>query len=158
MLSIDVVNGGKQNDIIRKFQKSDVISGGKQNDIILKFQKSDVVNRCCQWRKVKRQWPYILCTDFLCNLYFDDIVFFVCMFIRAPCALLARIKSTLVLQGVFRILAIEHVGKRFRQATPPEYLLLDVALRRRRREEEQKEEGGGGGRGEGGRSRPRTYM
>ena len=96
MLSIDVVNGGKQHDIIRKFQKSDVISGGKQNDIILKFQKSDAVNRCCQWRKVKRQWPYILCTDFLCNLYFDDIVFFVCMFIRAPCALLARIKSTFV--------------------------------------------------------------
>ena len=43
MLSIDVVNGGKQNYIIRKFQKSDVISGGKQHDIILKFQKSDVV-------------------------------------------------------------------------------------------------------------------
>ena len=43
MLSIDVVNGGKQNNIIRKFQKSDVISGGKQHDIILKFQKSDAV-------------------------------------------------------------------------------------------------------------------
>ena len=77
----------------------------------------------------------------------------------APCALLARIKSTLVLQGVFRILAIEHVGKRSRQATPPEDLLLVVALRRMRREEEKKPEGGGGGgRGEGRRSRPRTYM
>ena len=29
-------------------------SGGKQNDIILKFEKSDVVNRCCQWRKAKQ--------------------------------------------------------------------------------------------------------
>ena len=43
MLSIDVVNGGKQTEIIRKFQKSDVISGGKQHDLILKFQKSDAV-------------------------------------------------------------------------------------------------------------------
>ena len=29
-------------------------SGGKQNDIILKFEKSHVVNICCQWRKAKR--------------------------------------------------------------------------------------------------------
>ena len=29
-------------------------NGGKQNDIILKFQKSDVVNRCSQWRKATR--------------------------------------------------------------------------------------------------------
>ena len=41
MLSIDVVNGGKQNDIIRKVEKSDVIIEGKLNDIILKFQKTD---------------------------------------------------------------------------------------------------------------------
>ena len=43
MFSIDVVNGRKQNDIMRKFQKSDVMSAGKQSDIILKFQKSDAV-------------------------------------------------------------------------------------------------------------------
>ena len=43
MFSIDVVNGRKQNDIMRKFQKSDVMSAGKQTDIILKFQKSDAV-------------------------------------------------------------------------------------------------------------------
>ena len=41
MLSIDVVNGGKQSDIIRKVEKSDVISEGKQNHIVLKFQKTD---------------------------------------------------------------------------------------------------------------------
>ena len=41
MLSIYVANGGKQNDIIRKVEKSDVISEGKLNDIILKFQKTD---------------------------------------------------------------------------------------------------------------------
>ena len=41
MLSIDAVNGGKQNDIIRKVEKSEVISEGKQHDIILKFQKTD---------------------------------------------------------------------------------------------------------------------
>ena len=29
-------------------------SGGKQHDIILKFEKSHVVNRCCQWRKAKQ--------------------------------------------------------------------------------------------------------
>ena len=39
----DVVNGGKQNYIIRKFRKSDVLSARKQNDIILKLQKSDAV-------------------------------------------------------------------------------------------------------------------
>ena len=32
----------------------------------------------------KRHWHCMLCTDFLCNLYFVDIVFFVCMFIRPP--------------------------------------------------------------------------
>ena len=41
MFSIDVVNGRKHNDIMRKFQKSDVMSAGKQSDIILKFQKFD---------------------------------------------------------------------------------------------------------------------
>ena len=35
MLSIDVVNGGTQNDIIRKDEKSDVISEGK---LTLKFR------------------------------------------------------------------------------------------------------------------------
>ena len=35
MLSIDVANGGKQNDIIRKVEKSDVISEGK---VTLKFR------------------------------------------------------------------------------------------------------------------------
>ena len=35
MLSIDVVNGGTQNDIIRKVEKSDVISEGK---LTLKFR------------------------------------------------------------------------------------------------------------------------
>ena len=39
----DVVNAGKQDDIVRRFQKSDVLSAGKYNDIIQKFQKSDVV-------------------------------------------------------------------------------------------------------------------
>ena len=43
MLSIDVVNGGNQNDIVRNVQNSDGITGGKQNDIILKFPKSDAV-------------------------------------------------------------------------------------------------------------------
>ena len=43
MLSIDVVNGGNQNDIVRNVQNSDGISGGKQQDIILKFPKSDAV-------------------------------------------------------------------------------------------------------------------
>ena len=43
MLSIDVVNGENQNDIVRNVQNSDGISGGKQNDIILKFPKSDAV-------------------------------------------------------------------------------------------------------------------
>ena len=43
MFSIDVVNGRKQNEIMRKFQKSDVMSAGKQSDIIIKFQKSDAV-------------------------------------------------------------------------------------------------------------------
>ena len=45
----DVVNEGKQNDIIRKLQKSVAVNRrikeGKQNDIILKLQKSDAVNR-----------------------------------------------------------------------------------------------------------------
>ena len=35
MLSTDVVNGGTQNDIIRKVEKSDVISEGK---LTLKFR------------------------------------------------------------------------------------------------------------------------
>ena len=35
MLSIYVANGGKQNDIIRKVEKSDVISEGK---LTLKFR------------------------------------------------------------------------------------------------------------------------
>ena len=35
MLSIDVVNGGTQNDIIRKVEKSHVISEGK---LTLKFR------------------------------------------------------------------------------------------------------------------------
>ena len=41
MFSIDVVNGRKQNDIMRKVQKSDDMSAGKQSDKIIKFQKSD---------------------------------------------------------------------------------------------------------------------
>ena len=44
----DVVNEGKQNDIILKPQKSVAVNRrvkeGKQNDIILKLQKSDAVN------------------------------------------------------------------------------------------------------------------
>ena len=45
----DVVNEGKQHDIILKVQKSVAVSRrfkeGKQNDIMIKLQKSDAVNR-----------------------------------------------------------------------------------------------------------------
>ena len=80
-LLANVVNAGKQNDIILKVPKlfafgavlADVVKEGKQNYIILKVQKSVAVNRgserrkakrhnskiskirCCQWRKAWRK-------------------------------------------------------------------------------------------------------
>ena len=43
--SVIALNGGEQNDIIRKFvTKTDVHSAGKQNDIIRKVQKSIVIS------------------------------------------------------------------------------------------------------------------
>ena len=49
----DVVNGGKQHDIILKFQKSDIVNGWKQHDIILKFQ-NNLTERHPSWNPFKR--------------------------------------------------------------------------------------------------------
>ena len=65
----DVVNGGKQHDIIHKFQNQEVVNRGKPNNKIVKTEMADDVNgrqqheikshvsniRCCRWRNEEEE-------------------------------------------------------------------------------------------------------
>ena len=59
----DAQHGGKQKDIIRKFEKSfcfrDAQHGGKQKDIIRKFEKSEVISMRV-WLFCSREAPACL--------------------------------------------------------------------------------------------------